>query len=661
MSGSDPSHPTDRGSATETLRVAVVPCLGGRLGRYDLVQVVGHGAMATVFRALDSQLGREVAVKVMSLAVAARAESAERFRREAQAVAAVKHPGIVEIFDFVGATSTEPAYIVSELIEGPTLRQFLDARRGRVLPEAAALIAIPIAEALGVAHSRGIIHRDIKPDNVMLDRGGGKCRVVVTDFGVAHITGLETMTATGALVGSPAFMSPEQARGHEVGPASDLWALGVLIYEMATGHLPFPGKDPLLVVASIARGVYKKPSAVSPYVGSCLDEICGRCLRLEPKERYPDLAGLVEDLRAFCRAGGLETTERNLHKLISDPDGFDERLRPQVADAAVAQARRHSRRGELGRALGELARATAYVPKHPEAERLVASISWRRQWLKVAGMAAGALALAGAVVFLAPRVRRLVAPPPAVEQQVLALPQTPAQEAPPPLTGATEMEKTGASSPPAGRQRAEVSPTQAGPGPRRSSYRSDMKPSKGPRHPTMDSGKQSSPAAHASKPGRNKKPSSSLVARAASAVPSAAGEQRLPGLAATIPTPAPPAEPVVTIVDSAPPRPRRVAVEMFASHFYCSPSLDNEKPAIAPRYTVMEGSHVVFCTMSGGGRKLRVKTIQITAPPEGQKIRIQLRRGEQDEPVIDWDNTTGVRQVDPDNGEKAPGGTGRPR
>ena len=150
---------------------------------------------------------------------------------------------------------------------------------------------LPLAEALAVAHARGIIHRDIKPENVMIDRGGKAARVVLTDFGVAHVTGLETMTATGALVGSPAYMSPEQARGHDVGPASDIWALGVMLYQMATGHFPFNGRDPLMVVAAITRGLYKKPSQVSPYVSGASTTSARRCLKLAPERALPERRG----------------------------------------------------------------------------------------------------------------------------------------------------------------------------------------------------------------------------------------------------------------------------------------------------------------------------------------------------------------------------------
>ena len=424
--------------AAATVRAPVVPRMGGALGRYELGEVLGQGAMATVFRARDSRLGRQVAVKVMNLAMAARSESGERFRREAQAVAAVKHPGIVEIFDFVAAVPPEPAYIVSELIEGPTLRALQDQRRGRLLPEAAALLILPLAEALAVAHSRGIIHRDVKPENVMIDRGAQETRVVLTDFGVAHVTGLETMTATGALVGSPAYMSPEQARGHDVGPASDIWALGVMLYQVATGQFPFSGRDPLMVVAAITRGVFRRPSQVSPYVSQAFDDICCRCFRLAPEERYPGAEALAEDLRKYLRAAGLPTGSGALRALMEQGDQFDSDVRAKVADAAVTTARGYARKGEFARALAELSRATAYVPKHPEAERLFASISSRRRWIKVGAVAAVILAVGAVGAKVVPKIseqlmRKSGVPAvaePAVAREVVPAPVVPAASPP---------------------------------------------------------------------------------------------------------------------------------------------------------------------------------------------------------------------------------------
>jgi serine/threonine-protein kinase len=374
---SDDTLPPEEGTMDSGPRVART---GTSLGRYLLGDVLGHGAMATVFRARDRQLGRTVAIKVMNVAVAARSDAGERFRREAQAVAALRHPGIVEIHDFVAATSGEPAYIVVELISGPTLSELLGERRGRFLPEVAVLIGAEVAEALAAAHERGIVHRDIKPDNVMVEKTAAASRVVITDFGVAHVTGMETMTATGALVGSPAYMSPEQARGQDVGWATDVWATGVLLYQMVTGALPFPGREPFAVIASISRGDYRRPAQLQATVSPELDQLVVRCLASDPAQRGESARALAAELRAMARDAGLTDGPAALRRFLDDPDGFEAELRPRVADAAVERARRHLRRGELARALTQVGRATAYVPDHHGAEAVVRSVSARRRW-----------------------------------------------------------------------------------------------------------------------------------------------------------------------------------------------------------------------------------------------------------------------------------------
>jgi serine/threonine-protein kinase len=390
------------------------PKIGATLGRYEIVGTLGHGAMATVFRARDTQLGRDVALKVMSMVHAARGGAGERFRREAHAVAALKHPAIVEIYDFVSATDSEPSYIVVELISGPTLRTLLEERGGRFLPEIAALIALPLAEALGAAHEHGVIHRDVKPDNVMIETSGESSRVVLTDFGVAHITGMETMTATGALVGSPAYMSPEQSRGHEVTAAADLWSFGAMLYELVTGVVPFSGKDPFTMIAAIVRGTFRRPSQVVATVGPDFEAMIMRCLKASPAERYPSASALATDLREFTRTAGLVPEAKALRRFLDEPDAMLADLRPRVADMAVERARQFARRGQLARALAEIGHATAYVPSHAGADKLLRRLSASRIAIKIAVVAAGLLAALGIVLaakpLLTPNVPAPVAP-----------------------------------------------------------------------------------------------------------------------------------------------------------------------------------------------------------------------------------------------------------
>ena len=561
-----------------------IPQVGTPLGRYLLLDVLGHGAMASVFRARDSQLGRDVAVKVMGMTIATRGEGAERFRREAHAVAALKHPGIVEIYDFVDATAEEPSYIVAELIEGPTLRRLMDQRQARLLPEVAALIGLPLAEALATAHARGIVHRDVKPDNVMLEHSGDRSRVVITDFGVAHITGLETMTASGALVGSPAYMAPEQARAHEIGPGTDIWALGVLLYEMATSCLPFPGKDPFCVIAGIVQGSFRRPSQIAATVGPRFERVVLRCLRPNLADRYANAGELAADLRELAGEAGLVPEQPALHRFLDDPAKFEAELRPKVADAAVAQARKRAHRGELARALAEIGRATAYMPDHSGANALLKKLSAGRTALRVVGIAVAALVLASAAWLAWHPPWRKPAPAAAAMK-----PMTPPKPSPIPLTAAGVTE-TAAS---AAAEATAVIPNTASGNP-----------------PTV---RAPSPALGRTRSARRAGTTGTSVAAQPMAAPTvASAAQPSPARAAeTTPSPATPrtAE-----------KPKPGVVQLFATGAICYPSLDAEPPTIfMPRYEgVAPGQHKVFCTRNKGGAKELVGEIDL---PPGARVQ----------------------------------------
>jgi serine/threonine-protein kinase len=559
--------------------------MGTPLGRYLLMDVLGHGAMASVFRARDNQLGRDVAVKVMGMTIATRSEGAERFRREAQAVAALKHPGIVEIYDFVDATAEEPSYIVAELIEGPTLRRLLDERQARLLPEVAALIALPLAEALATAHARGIVHRDVKPDNVMIERRSDRSRVVITDFGVAHIRGLETMTASGALVGSPAYMSPEQARAHEVGPGTDIWALGVLLYEMATGCLPFPGKDPFCVIASVVRGGFRRPSQIAATVGPRFERIVLRCLSPNPAARYPNAGELAADLRELASEAGLVPEQPALCRFLDDPAKFEAELRPKVADAAVAQARKRARRGELARALAEIGRAAAYVPSHAGANALLKKLSAGRTALRVAGLVLAGLVLA-ATTWLAwhPPWRRLA---PAVSPMQPLLPPKPTP--------------AGSATPTAGLTGPAASPPAAANAPVPSATSGDA--------PTI---RAMPPSVAKLKPARRAGTTGTSAVPQLDATPTVApAEQPAPS-----PAPEPAPQPATPKTQE---QPRPGVVQLFSTGAICYPSLDAEPATVfMPRYEgVAPGRHRIFCTRNKGGAKEPVGEIDL---PPGARV-----------------------------------------
>ena len=227
--------------------------VGTRIDKYEIQSEVGHGGMAVVYRGLDTVLNREVAIKVLHPHMAAREESRARLRREALTVARLRHENILEIFDYSGENAAE-SFLVTEFIHGMTLREWLDTR-WRPRPALAALVVHRLCVALGHAHKIGIVHRDIKPENVMI-RDDGCLKLM--DFGIAQIIDHQKLTMTGQLLGSPAYMAPELISGKPIDARTDLFAVGIMLYQLATGTLPFSGRNPHEVLSRIADAEYPK-------------------------------------------------------------------------------------------------------------------------------------------------------------------------------------------------------------------------------------------------------------------------------------------------------------------------------------------------------------------------------------------------------------------
>jgi beta-lactam-binding protein with PASTA domain len=270
--------------------------------RYRIVQPLGNGGMAEVYLAHDDILDRDVALKVMSGRYAGDEEFVERFKREAQSAAALSHPNIVSIFDR-GASEDGTYYIAMEYLPGGTLKDRI-TKRGALPPRTAAAVALQIAEALCAAHERGVIHRDIKPHNILITESGD---VKVTDFGIARAASSSTMTRTGSILGTAHYISPEQAMGEPVGPASDLYSLGIVLYEMLTGELPFDAETPLGIAMKHVSGYLRPPKEVNPQVPEGINAITVRLLAKDPLDRYASDAELIEDLERFL--AGLEPSD----------------------------------------------------------------------------------------------------------------------------------------------------------------------------------------------------------------------------------------------------------------------------------------------------------------------------------------------------------------
>jgi eukaryotic-like serine/threonine-protein kinase len=259
--------------------------------RYRAIELLGSGGMAEVYLAHDAVLDRDVALKVLSRRYADDDEVIERFRSEARSAAALSHPNIVSIYDR-GETEDGTYYIVMEYVAGGILSERI-LRVGPFPTPTAAAVAIQVAEALEEAHRRGIVHRDVKPQNILVTESGD---VKVADFGIARAASSATLTRTGIVLGSVHYMSPEQALGLPVGPRSDLYSLGAVLYEMLTGEPPYDAENPISIAMKHVDGFLRPPQEVDPSISEGMNAITVRLLAKDPEERYPDAVSLVKDL-----------------------------------------------------------------------------------------------------------------------------------------------------------------------------------------------------------------------------------------------------------------------------------------------------------------------------------------------------------------------------
>lgn len=343
--------------------------------KYEVLEEVGQGGMAIVYRGLDRSLKREVAIKILHPHLAKERESKQRFQREAQAVAKLRHDNILEIYDYSGLES-EDNFIVTEFIRGQTLKEFL-AKQPISQPEIAAMVVLQVAEALEHAHKLKIIHRDIKPENIMIRSDG---RIKLTDFGIAQIVDVQKLTLTGQLLGSPAYMAPELIAGKPLDYRCDIFSMGTLLYQLSVGELPFRGRNPLEVLKRISDGQFTTPQVINPLVDSSLASIIAKALAHKPDERYQTIEEFSSDIRQFLEVADLFEPEKELEEYFKDSERYTQELQSHLVLTLTKKGQDALKKSNSILAFSLFNRVLCIDPKNPTV-RAYLSQKERRQKL----------------------------------------------------------------------------------------------------------------------------------------------------------------------------------------------------------------------------------------------------------------------------------------
>jgi serine/threonine-protein kinase len=289
--------------------------------RYTLISLIGQGGMADVYKALDTILNRIVAVKVLRAKVSDDPMILVRFQREASAASKLSHPNIIDIYDVGEYKGTH--YIVMEFVRGRTLKELI-AQRGAMAPEEAISIMRQLSAAVAHAHAHHIIHRDIKPQNVLIKDDG---TVKITDFGIAVANDSVALTYHNTIMGSAHYLSPETAQGKEPNPAIDIYALGIVFYEMLTGDVPFKGKTPTEIALKHLRQPLPYPRSFNPNIPQSVENIVLKAAAKDPAERYENAASLVYDLD-HC----LDPEYKNIRRIEPKVKSLDMEPEPEKPD-----------------------------------------------------------------------------------------------------------------------------------------------------------------------------------------------------------------------------------------------------------------------------------------------------------------------------------------
>lgn len=450
-----------------------------RLAKYELLEEIGHGGMATVYRARDKRLGREVAIKIIHKHLRENAEVGTRFIAEARAAAKLRHPSIVEVHDVSGDEDPE-RYLVVELCRGTTLRKILEQHR-EMPAEVGAAITVVLCDALEHAHTSGIIHRDVKPENVLVELPSDRVSlsqprssspddlsdsepassrrpisrnrsetnderpasrrmsnpsdlgvvIKLTDFGIAKILDSKGVTSTGQVLGSPAHMAPEQIEAGEVDGRTDVFALGVLMYECLVGHLPFEGKNPAQVLRRVLEGTYPPADRERSTVGGRWSRIVDGALAHRLEDRTASPAKLAERIRDELDALGMSNARAEIEAYFADPDEYTRSLPERLVPRILARGEAARKSGDVVGAADDFNRALALAPNDPTIFKRVRSLqssAARKRIAQRVAVIVGAVSVLGAGAYGIARLRK--SGPTTVQAERLDEPSTTARPTP---------------------------------------------------------------------------------------------------------------------------------------------------------------------------------------------------------------------------------------
>jgi serine/threonine protein kinase len=344
-----------------------------RLGPYAPLRLLGRGATAEVWEARDTRDDRSVALKVFHPGLWERGDFKRRARSEFKALARLQDANVVRFLD--EALDSERPYVAMELVRGASLEEF-QARLPRVLPELGALVVMEALRGLESAHAAGIVHRDLKPANILVSEEG---QVFVSDFGHARFEDVSTLTVTGTILGSPDYMSPEQARGEETSESSDLFSMAAVLYFVATGKRPFTRSTPLATLAAVVQGDFEAPRQRNPHVSPELAALMLRGLSKDPALRPASARAFREEIEALLTGLGIEATSTTLSRWLGDPSAVTLGLMREAARRLSDGTQVSIDSGDLAEAGERLSHLSAMAPESPRLPELFAAFARARR------------------------------------------------------------------------------------------------------------------------------------------------------------------------------------------------------------------------------------------------------------------------------------------